>query len=188
MVDPHEDQIELVESQYEDWRRRFESERKRLERLFDGRDLASSVHRIEHVGSTAVPDLAAKDIVDVDVVVDDGVVRTVSEAIESELGGTRVENTAGWHPVFRRADGQRFNDHVFGRSDPGWRISVATVAALRDRPDLRTEYERLKRREARVTDDLETYSRAKSASVSELLDHATQLDLGFDVPSLDGTD
>lgn len=188
MVDPHEDPIELVESRYGDWRRRFESERSRLERLFDDRDLCPSVHRIEHVGSTAVPDLAAKDIVDVDVVVDDGAVRTVSEAIESALGGTRVENTAGWHPVFRRADGQRFNDHVFGRSEPGWRISVATVAALRDRPDLRAAYERLKRREARATDDLETYSRAKSAFVGELLDHATGLDLGFDVPTLDGSD
>ncbi|WP_254864070.1 GrpB family protein [Halovivax gelatinilyticus] len=90
-VSPHEDPIELVDSQYAAWRARYD--RDRLERLFDRRDLRDTVYRIEHVGSTAVPDLAAKDVVDLDIVVADRAVGTVSSAIESTLGGTRHENS-----------------------------------------------------------------------------------------------
>lgn len=185
MVDPHDDPIALVDSRHEEWRQLFEAERDRLERLFDRRGLATCVHRIDHVGSTAVPDLAAKDIVDVDVVVADDAVADVSKAIQADLRGTRYENTATWQPVFRRVDGQRINDHVFGHTDPGWRISVATAAVLKERGDLRSRYERLKRREAAETDDLETYSRAKTTFVADLLAVADGLALGFEIPPID---
>lgn len=189
MVNPHDDPIALVESKYGIWRRQFEDERARLEDTFDRHDLEEHLRRVDHVGSTAVPDLAAKDIVDIDVVVDDGAVTRVSELIESDLGGARHEKSNGWHPVFRRADGQRFNDHVFGFSDPGWRTSVTTKAVLRERPTLRQRYEQLKRREAAATDDLVTYSEAKSALVAELLKEARELDveLEFEIPTIDSS-
>ncbi|MFP4628357.1 MAG: GrpB family protein, partial [Halobacteriales archaeon] len=67
-VDVHQDPIELVPSEYDRWRRQFRTERVR-DALAGHLD---DVVRIEHVGSTTVPDLAAKDVVDLDVVVASG--------------------------------------------------------------------------------------------------------------------
>jgi len=180
MVSPHEDPLELVTSRYEEWHEAFERERERVARALGRQDLDPSVCRVEHVGSTAVPNLAAKDIVDLDIVVEDAAVGAVSRAVVAELSGTRVENADTWHPVFREEDGQRFNDHIFGRSDDGWRVSVATAAALRARPALRRAYEQHKRAAADETDDLQTYSRAKSDIVERLLAAARNLDRSFD--------
>lgn len=179
MVSPHEDPIELVESRHEAWRAAFERERERVQSVLDRHGLGTERHRIEHVGSTAVPGLAAKDIVDLDIVVADDSVGAVSRALAEELGGTRYENSDAWQPVFREHGGQRFNDHVFARSDDGWKVSVATAAALRARPDLRAEYEQHKRTTAEETDDLGRYSSAKSDIVGRLLAAARDLDRSF---------
>ncbi len=179
MVSPHEDPIELVESRHEAWRAAFERERERVQSVLDRHGLGTERHRIEHVGSTAVPALAAKDIVDLDIVVADDSVGAVSRALADELGGTRYENSDAWQPVFREHGGQRFNDHVFARSDDGWKVSVATAAALRARPDLRAEYEQHKRTTAEETDDLGCYSSAKSDIVGRLLAAARDLDRSF---------
>lgn len=119
MVSPNEDPIELVPSRYDVWRDRFVAERDRVTEALADADLEAAVERIDHVGSTAVPDLAAKDVVDLDVVVADDTVTDVSRALASELGGNRVVNSDPWQPVFRREDGQRFNDHVFAASSDG---------------------------------------------------------------------
>jgi GrpB-like predicted nucleotidyltransferase (UPF0157 family) len=180
MVSPYDDPITLVSSRSEEWRAAFESERDRVMDVLDRAGLASRVRRVEHVGSTAVPELATKDIVDLNIVVEDDAVAKVADTLETDLGGTRYENTPGWNPVFREEHGQRFNDHVFGTSDDGWKVSVATVAVLQERPDLREEYEQLKREQTADTDELETYSRAKTAFIETLLDAADHEDLGLD--------
>lgn len=186
MVDPRTDPIELTRSRHAEWRRRFLDERNRIRRTLDARDLEGRLRRIDHVGSTAVPGLAAKDIVDVGVVVADDAVTAVSRAIADALGGTRVENSDGWHPVFRRSDGQRFNDHVFAGSSDGWKVSVVTREVLRARPDLRDTYEELKRDLAAEYEDLESYSRGKTDLIERLLREARtaeDLEFAFPVPS-----
>jgi GrpB-like predicted nucleotidyltransferase (UPF0157 family) len=184
MVNPYDDPISLVPSRCEEWRTAFERERDRVMDVLERAGFADHVRRIEHVGSTAVPELAAKDIVDLDIVVEDGAVAEVADTLEADLGGTRYENTPGWNPVFREENGQRFNDHVFGVSDDGWKVSVATVAILRERPDLREEYEQLKREQTAETDEMETYSRGKTDFIETLLEaaHHTDLGLDFEVP------
>lgn len=187
-VDIHEDPIELVPSAYDRWRRAFHAERERVHRALSEAGRLDDLVRIEHVGSTAVPELAAKDIVDLDVVVESATVPHVAEAIADRLGGTVAENTATWQPVFRRSEGQRFNDHVFGRSDPGWKVSVVTRDVLRVDPSYRRSYEALKRQLADDTDDLERYSRGKTAFIAEVLAAARadpRLTYPFEIPRLD---
>jgi GrpB-like predicted nucleotidyltransferase (UPF0157 family) len=181
MVNPNDDPIELTTSQYEVWRERFTDERERLDDIVSSNGLDECVERIEHVGSTAVPDLPAKDIVDIGIVVEDSAVADVSRVLEIDLGGTRLENTSGWHPVFRLDDGQRFNDHVFAASGDKWKISVVTREVLRERPELRKEYGQLKRELALENNDLTTYSRGKSAFIGRLLRTGREADdLKFD--------
>lgn len=185
MVDPNDDPIELAPSRHALWRERFLAERARVRDALADRGLAGRVERIEHVGSTAVPDLAAKDVVDLDIVVADDAVGAVSRALEADLGGTRMENDAEWHPIFRRHDGVRFNDHVFAASGGKWKVSVATRDVLRARPALREEYERLKRELAAAHDDLAAYSTGKTEFVGRVLDTARADDglaFAFEVP------
>lgn len=169
MVDPTADEFTLVPSQYDTWCERFRAERDRVRAVLEGRSFARHVERIDHVGSTAVPGLAAKDIVDLDVVVADDTVAEVSRALEAKLGGDRYENTDSWHPLLRRHDGQRYSDHVFAASDDGWRVSVVTREVLRTHPALREEYEELKRDLAADHDDLYDYSTGKIAFVERVL-------------------
>ena len=188
MVDPRDEPLELVASRYDVWRERFLAERERIRDELRSRDLVDQCRRIEHVGSTAVPGLAAKDIVDVDVVVDDDVVASVADALVDGLGGTRFVNAAEWHPIHREHDGHRFNVHVFAHSSDLWRRSFVTREVLRVDSDLRDEYERLKRRLVAEHDDLESYSEAKDDFVARALVVAREdddLTLDVDVPSLD---
>jgi GrpB-like predicted nucleotidyltransferase (UPF0157 family) len=186
MVDPNEDALTLVDPRPEAWHEAFAAERERIRTALAAAELTDRVERIEHVGSTAVPGLAAKDIVDLDVVVADDAVREVADASQAALGGTRYENSATWHPVFRNHDSQRFNVHVFAVSDDGWRKSVATREVLRERADLRAEYEALKRDLAGDTNDLEAYSRGKTELLERVLDVARagdEVSLDFEVPA-----
>ncbi|WP_323677120.1 GrpB family protein [Halorubellus sp. PRR65] len=188
MVSLYDDPIELVDSRYEDWCERYAAERDRLRDALAAASVDDRVRRIEHVGSTAVPDLPAKDVVDVDVVVADDAVPACTDAVADALGGTRYENASTWHVVARRHDGQRFNVHVFGVTDDGWRTSVATRDVLRERPAARDEYADLKRDLAADHDDLGAYSEGKSALVDRLLRearHADDLAFDFAVPTPD---
>lgn len=187
MVDIDDDPLKLVPSRHDEWVDAFVAERDRLHEMLTQHSLWYTVERIHHVGSTAVPDLAAKDIVDLDIVVHDEAVFEIARTIETELGGTRIENSETWQPVFREVNGQRLNDHVFAQSDDGWKISVVTRDVLRNNRDLRREYERLKRQLTNEYDDLEAYSVGKTAFMQELLDTARQdgsLEYEFEIPNL----
>lgn len=186
MVDPHEDPIDLVPSRYDEWRLAFEQERERIFKCLESRRLFDKLLRIEHVGSTAVPGLASKDIVDLDIVVADDDIEQVARSIETELGGTRYRNSDDWHPVFRSVDGQRFNDHVFAASSDGWKISVLTREVLVEDVELRREYESLKAELCAEHDELAAYSMGKNEFVKRVLRQAEeihhQLDVDFPVP------
>ena len=182
--------IEVVPSRHEAWRERFHAERERLEDCFEAADLTDAIVRIEHVGSTAVPGLDAKDIVDLNVVVD-GIVPAVSSAVANRLGGTRYENSDEWQPVARAANGQRFNVQIFDVASDGWKRSVVTRDVLRAEPRHREPYERLKRRLAADHEDLPEYSRGKTAFIDDLLRRARgsdAVDVPFDVPVPDRTE
>lgn len=185
MVNPREDPIEIVSSRCEEWCEQFEAERDRVYDVLTANSIADHVERIEHIGSTAVPDLAAKDIVDLDIVVTDESVTDISRVLKAELGGDRIENTDKWHPVFRAHDGQRFNDHVFAVSSEKWKLSVVTRDVLRAHPPLRTEYEQLKHELVSEHDDLMAYSKGKTTFVMRVLKTAREDDdlmFDFDIP------
>ena len=186
MVNPNDDPVELTPSQYEAWQERFTEERDRISESLATSDLKEEVHRIEHIGSTAVPDLAAKDIIDINVVVADDAVAPISRELETTLGGTRLENTASWHPLFRSHEGQRFNDHVFAASGTKWKVSVVTRDVLQKHADLSAEYEQLKRESSLKTDDLTTYSQDKTEFIEHLLQVAENhedLEFDFEMPT-----
>jgi GrpB-like predicted nucleotidyltransferase (UPF0157 family) len=131
--------------------------------------------RIDHVGSTAVPGLAAKPIVDVDIVVGDAAdVRRVNEALagigyrwRGDLGvpgreayaRVAVDPDLPPHHLYCVVDGNRAHlDHLLLRD------------LLREDAGARRRYGELKRRNAADADgDLDRYVKAKANLVAELL-------------------
>jgi GrpB-like predicted nucleotidyltransferase (UPF0157 family) len=145
------------------WPARFERERARiLAALGDG------ARRVEHIGSTAVPGLAAKPIVDILV--------TVADADDETAFVPRLER-AGYvlrvrepgHRLLRTPD-VSVHVHVWAETDPEVDRYTAFRDRLRSSADDRTAYERLKRELAtRDWDDIGHYSYAKGSLIEAVL-------------------
>ncbi len=146
------------------WVGRFSSERERLRST-----LGASALSIEHIGSTAVPGLAAKPIVDVMVVVSDPEDEALVGPLEQAGYVLRVREPG--HRMFRTPQG---DVHVHLWPDGP---EVERHLRFRDRlcssPEDRAAYERLKRELAeRDWDDMNEYAEAKSGLIAQILERA----------------
>jgi GrpB-like predicted nucleotidyltransferase (UPF0157 family) len=151
-----------------EWPARFEAERERVRHALGARAL-----RIEHIGSTAVPGLGAKPIVDVLVTVedpeDDGAIVPALEGAGYEL---RVREPA--HRMFRTPV-RDVHVHVWRDSDPEVERYLRFRDRLRASAEHRAAYERLKRELAtREWDDMNDYADAKGALIEAVLAEADE--------------
>jgi GrpB-like predicted nucleotidyltransferase (UPF0157 family) len=125
---------------------------------------------IEHVGSTSVPGLAAKPVIDCDVVVADEHVQAASDVLV-ELGFRPVgelgipQRWAFKHPT----DWPRNHTYVVVAGSLALRNHLAVRDALRADAHLRDEYAVVKRRVATTAADIEEYGQGKNAMVQEIL-------------------
>ena len=151
------------------WPGLFEREARRVRS-----SLGARVLRLEHVGSTSVPGLAAKPIIDVVLVVADPADESAYVAPLEAAGYRLVIREPWWHEhrVLKGPDTD-VNLHVHPPSSP----EVGRMVAFRDR--LRADdadralYERTKRElAARTWTYIQEYADAKSAVVDEIMGRA----------------
>lgn len=141
------------------------------EREWIAEALGPVARRIDHVGSTAVPGLAAKPIVDIDVSVPD------VDAEQAYLGPLVA---AGYHLRVRepghrmvRTAGLDVHVHVCGAGSDWWRRHLLFRDWLRQDAGDREAYATLKRRLAlRDWPDMNEYADAKSELVAEITTRA----------------
>jgi GrpB-like predicted nucleotidyltransferase (UPF0157 family)/GNAT superfamily N-acetyltransferase len=155
---------EIVIAEYDEaWPERFGAERERIAQA-----LGSTALRIEHVGSTAVPGLAAKPIIDVLVAVSDvGDEPSYGPALERAGYELRVREPE--HRMFR-TPARDVHVHVWRDGDPELDRTVAFRDRLRESPDDLLEYERLKRSLAeREWSDMNHYADAKGSLIDAIL-------------------
>lgn len=160
------------------WPARFEEEAARLRELLPGERLG----RIVHIGSTAVPGLAAKPIVDVAVEVPD--LEHVRDRIAPKLAPHGYEFF--WRPrddglpgieyawfIRRDAEGHRTHHvHMIPPGSPYW-DRVTFRDWLRAHPDAARRYGEIKRQAVvRHGRDRTAYARAKGKFIREILDQA----------------
>jgi GrpB-like predicted nucleotidyltransferase (UPF0157 family) len=127
-----------------EWPRRFDAERRLLERVL-APWLAGGVH---HIGSTAIPTIAAKPIIDMIAGVSDlEEARSASAALEGEgYVETPHRPEVAHHfskPSMREA---QFGLHLTEPGSTLWRERLGFRDALRADPALAAEYEELKLR------------------------------------------
>jgi len=161
-----------------DWPTRFEEEAARLRGLIG----AEGIGRIEHIGSTAVPGLAAKPIVDLMVEVPDYevVARRIAPRLERAgyeylwrpVGPGSPEVDYAWF-IRRDAEGRRTHHvHMVPPGSPYW-DRVTFRDHLIAHPEIARVYGALKRRAAAEHGgDRRAYARAKGRFIRATLREA----------------
>ena len=126
---------------------------------------------LEHVGSTAVPGLAAKDVIDIDLTVADSRDEGTYLPALQRLGYVLTVREPSWHEhrCLRLAE-PRVNLHVFGPGCP----EVIRHRMFRDwlstHPDDRARYEQAKRAAIPGGGTTMDYNRRKEAVIREIYD------------------
>jgi GrpB-like predicted nucleotidyltransferase (UPF0157 family) len=145
------------------WPRKFDEERERLDVAF-----GSTAIVIEHVGSTAVPGLAAKPIIDVLVGVRSlAQARSVCVSSLQRLGYTYMAEYETWLPgemLFRKALSGPWTHHVhvMEESSPRWDELILIRDYLQRHPEIARGYGDLKKALALVFgDDIAGFRNAK---------------------------
>lgn len=132
--------------------------------------------RVEHVGSTSVPGLAAKPILDVDVIVDPEDVPAAVAALESVGYVHRGDLGVTGREAFLAPDEPRRNVYVCTAGTANVRNHLAVRDVLRRRADLREAYDSVKRAlSADPGMDIDTYIAGKSAVLQEVLEASGEL-------------
>jgi GrpB-like predicted nucleotidyltransferase (UPF0157 family) len=148
------------------WPERFEAERARILGALDSRAL-----RIEHVGSTSVPGLAAKPIVDILVAVADPDHESAYVA-DLERAGYVLRVLEPGHRMLRTPE-LDVHVHVWREGDEEIRRTLAFRDRLRSSAEDRRAYEELKRELAtREWDDFNHYAAAKGSLIQAILARA----------------
>ena len=151
------------------WPALFEQERARLEPVL-APWLAGGIH---HVGSTSVPGLAAKPVLDMLAGVRDLDEARAAFAPLAALGYVHRPHRPEAHSL-QRPGGERWweQTHHLHLTEPGsdlWRERLAFRDALRADPGLAAEYERWKLAHASAVGDPGPYDEPKTAFVARVL-------------------
>jgi GrpB-like predicted nucleotidyltransferase (UPF0157 family) len=147
------------------WPAEYERESERILAALGG-----LVVRIEHVGSTSVPGLPAKPIVDIDVQVPDSADEDAYVPALVGAGYRHVLREPWWngHRMLVRTDGG-VNLHVFQAGSPEPLRHLLFRDWLRSHPDDRDLYAAAKRRLAVETaDDPDSYNLDKNAVIDDI--------------------
>ena len=150
------------------WPGRFEELRHEYAAAMDAAGVAWAA--IEHVGSTSVCRLAAKPIIDCDIVV----------AEEGVSAATDVLIGLGFTPLGELGIPQRWafkepdrlagtNTYVTVEGSLSLRNHLAVRETLRSSPDLRDRYAAVKQEMAATAADIDEYGKGKNALIQEIL-------------------
>lgn len=164
----------------EEWSERFEAERARLRERIGDRVVA-----IEHFGSTSVPGLAAKPIIDICPVPEEMDAARACKPALLDLGYRFNAERENWL-AFERLDetGQQFNVHFHPLGSDHLERVLVFRDYLRDHPHARAAYENAKRYAAAAhPDDTSAYNDAKD-DIAECLITAAR-EAGYQ-PSIGG--
>ncbi len=138
------------------------------------RAVGDMIDDVQHVGSTAVPDLPAKPILDIVIALDR--TEAIAELLPRLTGIGYIDrgdggDEGGWLLVRESSpDVRTIHLHVVERDDPQWRNYLRFRDLLRANPDIRRRYADLKARlRTEFPNDRESYTAAKDEFVKEVL-------------------
>jgi GrpB-like predicted nucleotidyltransferase (UPF0157 family) len=159
-----------VDDYNEQWPSDFSSIKSDLEQILQDVDYKS----IEHVGSTSVPGLPAKPIIDIDVVVERNIVPEAIAALQTK-GGYKYMGEWGIpdrHALRKPGLRPTRNLYVCVEGSVALRNHLGLRDILRIDPELREEYANVKIKNASSGMTLDDYTNAKSDIIYKILEKA----------------
>ena len=153
------------------WSRRWPEQFDEVARVLRGALAGVHSAAVEHVGSTSVPGLAAKPILDIDVIVDPSEVSDAVAALEGVGYVHRGDLGVTGREAFHAPGPPRRNVYVCTAGTVNVRNHLAVRDVLRARADLRDAYSEVKialAGDPRM--DIDTYIAGKSAVVQRVLE------------------
>ncbi len=160
----------IIEEYDPQWPQRFDAIRSRIAPV-----LGALTAAIEHIGSTAVPGLPAKPVIDIDVLLKSP--KDLPQVISKlKAIGYQHQGTLGvpGRDAFK-APGHDIHHHLYVCSTPVTEFfrHIAFRDYLRTHPQDAEDYARLKRSLAgKYSVDREAYTQAKTDFIHEILQHA----------------
>lgn len=143
---------------------------------------ASKIIDIQHVGSTAIPDLAAKPIIDIQIAttsLDD--MKLIAVPLLQKLGYEYWDANPDHERLFFAKGRPPFGEkrthhlHIVEPSSHHWRDKIAFRDYLIEHPEVIKKYEELKKKLAREhSEDRECYTEAKTAFIKAILEKANR--------------
>ncbi len=153
------------------WPRLFEAEKERLLKALRG-----IIFEVEHIGSTAIPGLAAKPLIDMMASVKS--LSDYKKAIEPlrELGYEYMPERVFADRVFfpkGPEENRTFHLNLVEKGSRQWDEALLFRDYLRTHPEERNEYQRLKERLAQTfAENREMYTKGKNEFISKVLEVA----------------
>lgn len=150
------------------WPEYFEAEKRQLQKA-----LGDKIGEIEHIGSTSVPGLAAKPLIDMIVAVDDlSIYKQLVKPLKTlgyEFMPERVFEDRVFFPKGPREKRTHHLSLVIMGSE-GWRQPIQFRNYLRGNPEARKDYQKIKEELARkFPDHREGYTKAKRDFIASCL-------------------
>ncbi|MCH7342003.1 GrpB family protein [Pelomonas sp. CA6] len=131
--------------------------------------LSERARAIEHVGSTAVPGLAAKPVIDIDLIVEDPDDEDAYLPALQSLGYVLTVRERSWYGHrMLRLEAPRAHVHVFGRRCPEHVRHLLFRDWLREHPEERERYAEAKQRARVGVDTAQAYNQRKEAVVRDI--------------------
>jgi GrpB-like predicted nucleotidyltransferase (UPF0157 family) len=158
---------EIKISDYDpDWPKKFEQHSKRIADA-----LGDTALRIEHIGSTSVPGLAAKPIIDILVVVQNSADESAYLAQLEAAGYVLRVREPEWneHRMFRTPE-KDVHVHIYSVSCPEIQRNLTFRDRLRHNSDDRSRYEQTKRELSAIEwPDMNAYAEAKTEVIESII-------------------
>ena len=156
------------------WVSKFEADRTLISSALGGR-----AKRIEHVGSTSIPGMQAKPIIDIAVAVEAFLALDNNISKLEEIGYEYVPKIEFPHRRFFRR-GQwgagTHHLHIYELNSKDWNNIILFRDYLREHPDTAREYMNLKQRLASETSDRQTYTDLKGPFIQLVIEKAKACD------------
>ena len=149
------------------WLDDFSAEKERIARA-----LRDSPVRIEHVGSTSIPAVHAKPILDIAILCGEKGVGPVARALRGlgyEYRGRFDEEVGHYYAVLDRGNVRLCQAHIFTEATADWHSKLRFRDVLRQNAELAREYDAYKLELARAVADKTEYAEIKSRWVGDFI-------------------
>ena len=142
------------------WEDDFLTERNRISASLDDRSVL-----IEHVGSTAIPTIHAKPIIDIAILCCGKELESLAQAllrIGYDYRGQFGEECGHYYAVLDRNNVRLCQAHIFTEANADWHSKLRFRDVLRRNPELAREYDDYKQRLAKVVANKSEYAEIKT--------------------------